>query len=45
VIGSSPVQALVEEIGRAATAGFRDPKTVAEACQRFNSELRPLASS
>jgi len=45
VIGSSPVLALVEEIGRAAAAGSPDPEAVAEAYERFNSELRPPASS
>ena len=38
-------RALVEEIGRAATPGSPDPKAVAEAYERFDSELRATASS
>ncbi len=45
VIGSPPVQAMVEEVGRLATGGPPDPKAVAEVFERFDSELRLPASS
>jgi quercetin dioxygenase-like cupin family protein len=41
VIGSGPVQAMVEELGGLSDKGPPDPARIAEVFRRFDSELRP----
>ena len=44
IIGSSPVQAMVEELGALSEQGPPDPAKLAEVFRRFDSELRPLSA-
>lgn len=41
VIGSSPVQQMVEQLGRLSESGPPDPAQVAEVFRLFDSEVRP----
>lgn len=41
VIGSTPVQAMVEELGTSSKDGPPEPSRVAEVFRRFDSEVRP----